>query len=102
MKYEISVRPVTRYVVAEYHEDYSEGSDRGSAGSQGCGEFSNKETAIEMARARGALRRSEGHEDVTVLDGDKMMWSTTANPNAEADGCSHITTRHLMPGAIIE
>lgn len=101
MKYEISVRPVTRYIVTEFHSEENE-NGRGRAGSQGYGEYDNKDIAIEMARARGAFRRSQGEQDVAVIDGEKVMWTTTANPNADADGCSHITTRHLMPGAIIE
>lgn len=61
-KYEISVRPVTRFIITEWHES----EDGGSAGCQTLGEFHNREMANEMAQARGALRREAPTNQVCV------------------------------------
>lgn len=61
-KYEISVRPVTHYIISEWHES----EDGCCAGSACLGEFSNRELANEMAHARGALRREAPTNKVCV------------------------------------
>ena len=76
VKYEISVRPVTRYIVTEYHEVRDNRGEIIAQTSAGCGEFDNKTIAIEAARGRGAMRRGDGHEDVTVIDGEEVAGAT--------------------------
>ena len=61
-KYEISVRPVTRYIITEWHED----GDGGAAGCTSLGEYPNREMANEMAQARGAMRREAPTNEVCV------------------------------------
>lgn len=61
-KYEISVRPVTRYIITEWHES----EDGGSAGCATLGEFLSLDMANDMAQARGALRREAPTNQVCV------------------------------------
>ncbi len=51
---EISVRPVTRYVVAHFHTVEYEGSDACAGGSQCYGEYDNLAHAEKVAAAMAA------------------------------------------------
>lgn len=62
MKYEISVRPVTRYIISEWHES----EDGRAAGCGSYGEYPNRDMANEMAEARGVLRRVDPANSVCV------------------------------------
>jgi hypothetical protein len=51
LKVEIRVRPVTRYIVTRYYQEYNEDSERGGAGSSAVGEFDNETDANRVAEA---------------------------------------------------
>lgn len=65
--YQITVRPVTRYIVVEYMED---GEPNGCRGGSECGEFGSDRIAQEMAAGRGAWRREQDPQAaVEVVEG---------------------------------
>lgn len=67
MFYQISVRPVTRYIIVEYLED---GDPNGIRGGSECGEYGCPRIAQEMAASRGAWRREQdAQNEVEVLEG---------------------------------
>ena len=65
--YQITVRPVTRYIISEYVED---GDPNGIRGGSQVGEFDCPRHAEEMAMARGVWRRADVEvAGVEVIEG---------------------------------
>lgn len=85
-KVEFKVRPVTRYIVSEYHS-YSDDPKYGS--SQVCGEFQNVQLANQACDAL-AHNYVGGPENTQLeifyklfshdYDSDELIWVQVANP----------------------